>query len=53
MIALLQTNWPVLAVLGGIAVLSLLLRNRATPVDALDEIVAHGQPAVVEIYINT
>ncbi len=53
MIEFLQANWPILTVLGGVSFLFLLLRNRATPVDTLDEIVGHGRPAVVEIFSNT
>lgn len=53
MIELLQTNWPTLAFLAGIAAIFLLLRNRATRIGALDEIVGNGHPVIVEIFSNT
>lgn len=53
MIEFLQANWPSLAVLGGILALFLLLQNRTTPVNGLDEILGQGQPVVVEVFSNT
>jgi hypothetical protein len=53
MIEFLQHAWPTLALLAGAAAIFLLLRNRATPIDALDEIVGNGQPVVVEVFSNT
>jgi len=49
----LQTNWVSLAVLGGILALFLLLRNRATRIGGLDEILGQGQPVIVEVFSNT
>lgn len=53
MIEFLQNAWPTLALLGGAAAVFLLLRNRATPIGALDEIVGNGQSVVVEVFSNT
>lgn len=53
MTAFLQATWPILAVLGGMSLLFIVLRNRPTPIDTLDEIVGHGRPAVIEIFSNT
>ena len=53
MIDFLQANWASLAVLGGIIVLFLLLRNRATRIGGLDEILGQGEPVILEVYSNT
>jgi hypothetical protein len=49
----LQANWVSLAGLVGILALFLLLRNRATRIGGLDEVLGHGQPVVVEVFSNT
>jgi len=49
----LQANWASLAVLGGIIALFLLLRNRATRISGLDEILGQGEPVIVEVFSNT
>ena len=49
----LEANWTSLAGLGVILLLFLLLRNRATRIGGLDEILGHGQPVVVEVFSNT
>ena len=49
----LQANWASLAGLGVILLLSFLLRNRATRISGLDEILGHGQPVIVEVFSNT
>jgi hypothetical protein len=53
MIEVLRTVWPMLALLAGVAALFLLLRNRATPIGTLDEIVGNGRPVVVGVFSNT
>ena len=53
MIEILQHVWPTLALLAAGAAIFLLLRNRASPIGALDEIVGNGQPVVVEVFSNT
>lgn len=53
MIEVLQHVWPTLALLGGVAAVFLLLRNRATPIGTLDEIIGSGQPVIVEVFSNT
>jgi hypothetical protein len=53
MMDILQHIWPTLALLAGAAAIFLLLRNRATPIGALDEIIGNGQPVVVEVFSNT
>lgn len=52
MIELMLANWPLLAFLAGITTFYLLLRNHATPVGALEEIVGNGKPTIVEIFSN-
>lgn len=53
MIELLQTHWPILALLASITTFYLLLRNHATPVSSLEEIVGNGKPTIIEIFSNT
>jgi hypothetical protein len=53
MIEFLQTNWVTLAMLAGVVALFLLLRNRATRIGGLDEILGHGEPVIVEVFSNT
>ena len=53
MIDFLQANWASLAVLGSIIAMFLLLRNRATRISGLDEILGQGQPVIVEVFTNT
>jgi len=49
----LQANWVSLAGLAGILALFLLLRNRATRIDGVDEVLGQGQPVVMEVFSNT
>lgn len=49
----LRANWGGLVVLGGIVALFLLLRNQATRIGGLNEILGRGQPVVVEVFSNT
>jgi hypothetical protein len=49
----LQANWLTVLFLTAIAAMFVLLRNRATRIGALDEIVGNGQPVVVEVFSNT
>ena len=53
MIEFLQANLGTLAVWGIILLLFLLLRNRATRIGGLDEVLGQGEPVVVEVYSNT
>ena len=53
MIEFLQANWGSVAVLAGILALFLLLRNRTTRVNGLDEILGQGEPVIVEVFSNT
>ena len=53
MIDFFQANWPTLLFLGAIFAVLVLLRNRATRISALDEIVGKGQPVIVEVFSNT
>jgi hypothetical protein len=52
-IEFLQANWLTLVVWAIFLAPFLLLRNRATRVSGLDEILGQGQPAVVEVFSNT
>jgi len=52
-IEFLQANWASLAMWGGIAALFLLLRNRATRIGGLDEILGQGEPVIVKVFSNT
>ena len=52
MIEFLQANWGSLAVLAGMLALFLLLRNRATRVSGLGEILGQGEPVIVEVFSN-
>jgi hypothetical protein len=49
----LQANWLTVLLLAAISAMFVLLRNRATQVGALNEIVGNGQPVIVEIFSNT
>ena len=49
----LQANWVSLAGLASILALFLLLRNRATRIDGVDEVLGQGQPVVMEVFSNT
>ena len=49
----LQANWTSLAILAGIVALFFLLRNRATRVSGLEEILGRGEAVVVEVFSNT
>jgi hypothetical protein len=51
-IEFLQANWFLL-LLAVIAAMFVLLRNRATAIGALGEIVGKGQPVIVEVFSNT
>jgi len=51
-IEFLQANWVSLAVLAAILAAFLLLRNRATRVSGLDEILGQGEPVIVEVFSN-
>ncbi|MDY6875713.1 MAG: hypothetical protein SWK90_05870 [Chloroflexota bacterium] len=53
MIEFLQANWGNLAILAGFLVFFLLLRNRATNVSGLDEVLRQGEPVIVEVFSNT
>jgi hypothetical protein len=53
MIEFLQANWSVLTVWAIILLLFFLLRNRATRVGGLDEVLGQGQPVIVEVFSNT
>ena len=53
MIEFLQANWGSLAVWAVILALFLLLRNRATRIGGLDEVLGHGEPVIVEVFSNT
>lgn len=53
MIELLQANWLTLFFMATILAMFVLLRNRATRISALDEIVGNGQPVIVEVFSNT
>lgn len=53
MIEFLQANWSTLAILATILLFFLLLRNRATRIGGLDEVLGQGQPVIVEVYSNT
>jgi hypothetical protein len=48
----LQANWLTVLFLAAIAAMFVLLRNRATPVRALGEIVGNGQPVILEVFSN-
>ena len=49
----LQANWPSLAVWAGILTFFLLLRNRATRISGLDEVLGRGEPVIIEVFSNT
>ena len=49
----LQANWGNLAVLAVILALFLLLRNRATRISGLDEVLGQGEPVIIEVFSNT
>ena len=53
MIEFLQANWLTLLFLAAVVAMFVLLRNRATRISALEEIVGNGQPVIVEIFSNT
>ncbi|MEA3340499.1 MAG: hypothetical protein U9R15_11085 [Chloroflexota bacterium] len=52
-IEFLQANWANLAMWAGIIALFLLLRNRATRIGGLDEVLGRGEPVIVELFSNT
>jgi hypothetical protein len=52
-IEFLQANWANIALLAIFLALFLLLRNRATRVSGLDEVLGQGQPVIVEVFSNT
>jgi hypothetical protein len=52
-IEFLQANWPTILLLAAIGVMFVLLRNRATHISGLGEIVGQGQPIIVEVFSNT
>jgi len=52
-IEFLQANWVNLAIWAGAIALFALLRNRATRISELDEVVGQGEPVIVEIFSNT
>jgi len=47
----LQANWASLALLTAILILS--LRNRATRITTLNEVMGQGVPIIVEVFSNT
>jgi hypothetical protein len=49
----LQANWPTLVFLAAISAMFVLLRNRATPIGAVGEVLGNGQPVIVEVFSNT
>ncbi len=53
MIEFLQANWTNLAIGAAIVILFLLLRNRATRIGGLGEILGRGEPVIVELFSNT
>jgi hypothetical protein len=53
MIEFLQANWSTLAVWAAILLLFLLLRNRATRISGLDEVLGQGEPIIIEVFGNT
>ena len=53
MIEFLQANWPSLAMWAGILAFFLLLRNRATRISGLDEVLGQGEPVIIEVFSNT
>ena len=53
MIEFLEANWGSMAVLALILALFLLLRNRATRIGGLDEVLGQGKPVIVEVFSNT
>jgi hypothetical protein len=53
MIDYLQANWASLALLAAILVLFLALRNRATRLTTLNEVMGQGTPIIVEVFSNT
>ncbi len=52
MIDFLQANWGSLALVAGILVFFLMLRNRATRVSGLNEVLGQGKPVIVEVFSN-
>jgi hypothetical protein len=50
---LIQANWLNLLFLAAVFAMFLLLRNRATHIGALEEILGKGQPVIVEVFSNT
>ena len=53
MIEFLQANWSTLAVWAAILLFFLLLRNRATRIGGLDEVLGRGEPVIIEVFSNT
>ena len=49
----LQANWASLALLAAILALFLALRNRATRLTTLNEVMGQGTPVIVEVFSNT
>jgi hypothetical protein len=49
----LRVNWASLALLAAILVLFLALRNRATRLTTLNEVMGRGMPVIVEVFSNT
>ncbi len=49
----LQANWASLALLTAILILFLALRNRATRITTLNEVMGQGVPIIVEVFSNT
>jgi hypothetical protein len=52
-IEFLQANWLTVLFLAAIAAMFVVLRNRATHVSALGDVVGNGQPVIVEVFSNT
>jgi hypothetical protein len=52
-IEFIQTNWLAIVIWLVFLAPFLLLRNRATRVSGLDEILGRGQAVVVEVFSNT
>jgi len=49
----LQANWLTLLFVGGCVVALALLRNRPTRVSSVGELLAKGQPVIVEVFSST
>ena len=53
MIEILQANWINLTICAAMLLIFFLLRNRATRIGGLDEVLGKGQPVIVEVFSNT